>query len=230
MDEFSAAYWLEIASYVIPVIIAITFHEAAHGFVARMFGDLTAFERGRVTFNPFKHIDRFGTIVLPGLLLLAKSPILFGYAKPVPVDQRRLRNPKTDMIWVALAGPGINIVLAVVSALLLNLSYILPPDQYVFLYKNLLNSVLINCVLALFNMLPILPLDGGRVIAGLLPPELEIKYRKLERKGMVVVFLLLLIPSMMQHYGLIENTLFGYIVGMPSLWLYDSIINLCFRA
>src|SRR6202035_1921938 len=137
MTFFDASAW------VIPVIIAITFHEAAHGFAARLFGDDTAWRLGRVTFNPLKHIDPVGTILLPGLLLLMNSPFLFGYAKPVPVNFRALRNPRRDMVLVAAAGPGINIALAVVAALLYHLVGLLPENVAQWVAQNLQNALII---------------------------------------------------------------------------------------
>jgi len=170
MDGQPGAMLYTVSTWIIPAVLAITLHEAAHGYVARIFGDTTAWALGRVTLNPFKHIDPFGTIILPGLLLLARSPFLFGYAKPVPVNFSRLRNPKRDMIWVAAAGPATNILLAIASALLFHLAPYVPEPGLDWIARNLMNSVVINVVLAVFNMIPIPPLDGGRVAVGLACP------------------------------------------------------------
>src|SRR5271169_1387583 len=141
--------------WVIPVIIAVTFHEAAHGFVARLCGDDTAWRLGRVSFNPLKHIDPFGTILLPGLLLLLRSPFLFGYAKPVPVNFKALRNPRRDMVWVAVAGPGMNLALATAAALAFHLVSYLPDTVRQWVGENLKNALIINVILAVFNLLPL---------------------------------------------------------------------------
>ncbi len=145
-----------VSIWVLPVLIAITFHEAAHGWVADRLGDDTARRLGRVTFNPLKHVDRFGTIVLPGLLLLFQAPFLFGYAKPVPVNFGRLRRPKRDMIWVAAAGPGANIVLALVAGTAFHLTPYFSDSLGDWLADNLHNAIVINVLLAVFNMLPVL--------------------------------------------------------------------------
>src|SRR3954454_13942307 len=137
-----------LSVWVLPLVIAITFHEAAHGFVAHRLGDSTAWKLGRVTFNPLKHIDPFGTLILPAMLLLSHSPFLFGYAKPVPVNFRDLRNPRLDMVWVALAGPATNIVLAFVAALAFHFVGYLPPGAAQWVTDNLKNALIINVVLA----------------------------------------------------------------------------------
>ena len=156
-----AAMLYQASTWVLPVVFAVTFHEAAHGFVAYQFGDDTAQRAGRVTFNPFKHVDTFGTIILPAMLILLRSPFLFGYAKPVPVNFRRLDRPRRDMVWVALAGPGTNVLLAIVSSLLFYGVGLMPASPAEWLGENLVHSIQINAVLCVFNMLPLPPLDGG---------------------------------------------------------------------
>jgi Zn-dependent protease len=188
-----------LSVWVLPLIVAITFHEAAHGFVAHALGDNTAWERGRVTFNPLKHIDPFGTLILPAMLLLAHSPFLFGYAKPVPVNFRALRHPRIDMVWVALAGPATNIILAVAFH---GLSLV-PAGAAQWLADNLRNALVVNVVLAVFNMLPIPPLDGGRVAVGLLPGVLAGALARLEPYGMLILIaLLILLPLAGSQFGL----------------------------
>lgn len=186
----------------IPVIIAITFHEAAHGFVAWRLGDDTAYRMGRVTFNPLKHVDAFGTILLPAILLLSKSPFLFGYAKPVPVDFSRLRNPRRDMVFVAAAGPGINLVLAVVSGALLHVVDLLSGDANQILAVGLKASIYINVLLAVFNMLPLPPLDGGRVAVGLLPDGPARQLARLERWGIPILIMVVFVaPLVAAQFG-----------------------------
>jgi Zn-dependent protease len=196
-----SAYQLSV--WVLPLILAITFHEAAHGFVAHRLGDDTAFKLGRVSFNPIKHIDPFGTLLLPGMLLLSHSPFLFGYAKPVPVRFASLRNPRIGMVLVALAGPATNIILAIVAAAGFHVLPLVPADYAQWVADNLKNMLLINVVLAIFNMLPIPPLDGGRVAVGLLPRPLAIPLARLEPFGMLIlVGILILLPLAGSQFGL----------------------------
>jgi Zn-dependent protease len=188
---------------VIPLIIAITFHEAAHGYVARFFGDNTAWQFGRVTLNPFKHIDPIGTILLPALLFMTRSPFLFGYAKPVPVNFRALRNPRRDMVWVAAAGPGMNFALAILAALSFHLVNYFPSTAGRWVAENLKNALLINVFLAIFNLLPLPPLDGGRIAVGLLPDRLAIPLARLEPYGLAILIgLIFILPILGAQLGI----------------------------
>jgi len=191
-----------VSIWLLPVLIAITFHEAAHAFVARHLGDETASRLGRVSLNPFRHIDPLGTILLPGLLLLARSPFLFGYAKPVPVNFRALRNPRSGMVLVAAAGPAMNIGLAVVAALSFHLVSYLPVTIAQWVALNLKNALVINVVLAIFNLFPLPPLDGGRIAVGLLPNVVGQQLARLERYGMMILIgLLIILPVLGSQLG-----------------------------
>ena len=202
------------STWVLPVLIAITLHEAAHGFVAHWLGDDTAWRLGRVSLNPLKHIDLFGTIVMPAVLLLVRAPFLFGYAKPVPVNFGALRHPRRDMVLVAAAGPSTNIVLATVAALLLRVVSYLPPDAAVWTAQNLKNAVIINVVLAVFNMLPLPPLDGGRIAVGLLPGLLGRLLARLEPYGMLILLTLhLFLPLLSAQMGVDLNLVSRLITG-----------------
>jgi Zn-dependent protease len=194
MNPENRAY--QIAIWLVPLVIAIVFHEVAHGLVARRLGDPTAEQRGRLSFNPIKHVDPFGTVILPMILAIAHAPI-FGWAKPVPVNYRRLRNPRRDMVLVALAGPGMNLLLALVGALTLaatiSLSGGAGDGVSRFVAANALNFVLINLFLGVFNLLPIPPFDGGHVVQGLLPPPLAQRFGRIGRYSLLVLVVLLLV-------------------------------------
>ena len=213
----------QISVWLIPAILAITLHEAAHGYAAYHFGDDTAMRAGRISINPLRHIDPIGTILLPGLLLLSGSRLMFGYAKPVPVNFWRLRNPKRDMIWVAAAGPGTNLAMAFAAALLVHVVGLLPESMNEWVFDNLRNAVELNILLAVFNMIPLPPLDGGRVAVGLLPQPLSVMLARLEPYGMMIlIFVLLVLPTIA---GRNFNVL-AYIIGPPARFLYQVILTL----
>jgi Zn-dependent protease len=186
----------QIAVWLVPLIIAIVFHEVAHGLVARRLGDRTAEERGRLSLNPIRHIDPIGTLILPMTLAIAHAPI-FGWAKPVPVNYARLRNPRRDMVLVALAGPGMNLLLAIAGAAVLaatvSLSGGAEDGAARFIAVNALNFIGINVFLGVFNLLPVPPFDGGHVVEGLLPPDLARQFHKIGRFSLLVLVLLLLV-------------------------------------
>jgi Zn-dependent protease len=181
-----------LAIYALPVIFAITLHEAAHGYAARHFGDPTAWQMGRVTLNPLKHIDWVGTVAIPALLYVSQAGFLFGWAKPVPVDFGRLRHPKQDMLWVAAAGPGSNLLMALGWALMLKLAVVMPENAYSLPLAEMSRAgIEVNAVLMLLNLLPIPPLDGGRIAVSLLPSRLAWRFAQVERFGFVILLALL---------------------------------------
>lgn len=193
---------------VLPLLLAITFHEAAHAWVAYKLGDNTAKLLGRVSFNPLVHIDIFGTILLP-LMLLMSGGFLFGYAKPVPINFNRLNNPRRDMVFVALAGPAANLILVILAALLLHVVDFLPEVAGHWLLENIQYAIFINALLAVFNMLPIPPLDGGRVAVGILPDIIARPLSRLEPYGMFIIIALFLLPVLGRELGLNLNILWA---------------------
>lgn len=213
-----------ISVLALPILLAITLHEAAHGYVAWRCGDSTAYMLGRVSLNPLRHIDPFGTVILPAVLFYTTG-FIFGYAKPVPVNYRNLRNPRRDMVLVAAAGPGANLLIALSAGLLSHLVGIVPEAGKEFVILNLHFAILFNVMLALFNMLPIPPLDGGRVAVGLLPRPLAMRLAALERHGLLVLIFLLLIAPMLGNALNLDLNILGWILGPASDYL-TSIIHL----
>ncbi len=237
-----------IAAVILSAIIAITFHEASHGFVAWRLGDPTAYKQGRVTFNPIKHVDVLGTIVLP-LLMFMSAKVLFGWAKPVPVNPSQLNHPRRDMVLVAAAGPGINFLLALFSGLVLSI-YGLPaaiggvdflPKLFMlaqgelearigasldFIQKLFFWSIYINVVLAVFNLIPLPPLDGGRIAVGLLPGALAFPLARLEPYGiwilLAIIFILPLVTNQLGH----EINVFASVIHPVVMWLLEAVLSI----
>ncbi|SMH59323.1 site-2 protease family protein [Azospirillum agricola] len=213
--------WIfRVTAVALPAIIAITLHEAAHGFVAWRLGDDTAYRLGRVTFNPLRHIDPFGTVLLPALMYFTTG-FVFGWAKPVPVNFGRLHHPRRDMVWVALAGPGTNFLLAVVSAVLWGL--VDPQNGIVEAWLRAASevSILVNVILMVFNLIPLPPLDGGRVAVGVLPNALAFPLARLERFGMLILLgAFFLLPMLGREFGYDLNVM-TWVLGPP----VDAVIE-----
>ncbi len=221
-----AAIGHTLSVWLVPVLLAITLHEAAHGWAAEKLGDDTARRMGRVTANPFAHVDPFGTFLVPGLLVLLGSPFVFGWAKPVPVAFHRLRNPKRDMVLVAAAGPAVNILMAVVAAWAMHGTHLLPVRLGEWVHANCNNAVLANVFLAAFNLLPLPPLDGGRIVTGLLPLPLARRFARLERVGLVVLLLLAVVfPLLARELGFSFNPLLFVLMPLAEL-LFELVLGL----
>jgi Zn-dependent protease len=212
LDIASLGHALSV--WLLPIVLAITLHEAAHGWAADRLGDDTARRAGRVSLNPVRHVDPVGTVLLPGFLLMV-APIVFGWAKPVPVQPGRLRRPRRDMALVAAAGPALNFVLALACAWLLLVPPAIGGEAGLWLQHNLLNALLINLVLGVFNLFPIPPLDGGRIAVGLLPMALARRWAQLERYGLLILLsLLFLVPLVSRQLGMEFSPLATFVFGV----------------
>ena len=211
---YTASVW------VLPVLIGVTFHEAAHAWVAWRLGDDTAKHLNRVTFNPFKHLDLFGTIILPALMLIGSGGrMMFGFAKPVPINPANLNNPRRDMVLVAAAGPISNLGLALLAALLLHTVIIFEGDFREWVVSNLINIVWFNILLFIFNLLPIPPLDGSRIAAGILPPAIAYNLLRFERFGfLIIICIFFVIPLLIERFGF-EINIFWWLVGGPAEYI-----------
>jgi Zn-dependent protease len=213
----------QVATWLIPLIVAIVLHEISHGWVANAFGDPTARDLGRLSPNPVRHVDPIGTVALPLILAVSGAPV-FGWAKPVPVVAQRMRNPRVHMMIVALAGPGMNLALAMLAGIVLALVRPVEPPSgagELFLLMNLFNFIAINLFLAIFNLLPIPPFDGGHVVEGLLPRRLALHYSKLSRFGFpLLIFLLLILPMLVPKANIVER-----VVRPPFEWVLRLFIG-----
>ena len=211
-----------IAVNALPIIFAITLHEAAHAYAAKHFGDLTAYAQGRMSLNPVKHMDLFGTILIPLVLALLKSPFIFGYAKPVPVDFSRLRNPKRHMAWVALAGPAANLIMALIwMVVFYSLDAAAVDEEYFFLVAKA--GVFINLVLFAFNLFPLPPLDGGRIMTSILPLRYAIKFARIEPYGFFIVLGLMMLNLL--HYWMVPVIGAANIVLNVLVYPLKSLLN-----
>jgi Zn-dependent protease len=207
-----------IAIYALPLIFAITLHEAAHGYVAKHYGDLTAYAQGRVTLNPLRHIDPIGTVIVPLLLLAVSSPYLFGWAKPVPVNFGNLRHPKRDMFWVAAAGPGANLLMAFLWALVFKLGLAIPEsnlaEPMILMGKA---GIFVNAILLVLNLLPLPPLDGGRIAVSLLPHRIAYRYSQIEPYGFMILLILMFTGVLVKVIGpfiMITISIVAWFVGL----------------
>ncbi len=217
---------VSLTTWILPALLAITLHEAAHGFAADRLGDNTARMLGRVSLNPLRHVDPIGTVLLPGALMLTGAPFLFGWAKPVPVNFNRLRNPRRDMVLVAAAGPAMNLLLAVVGALLYYGLPYLPDWVADWGQRNLRNLVIFNVILAVFNLWPIPPLDGGRIAVGLLPYRLARPLARVEPFGFFIVLgLVFLLPSLFRTFGVGFDPAY-WLIAAPSQAIVRAIVTL----
>lgn len=217
----------QAVTLIIPLVIAIVFHEVSHGYVAKLLGDPTAAEQKRLSLNPLRHVDPIGTIILPGILKLAGGPV-FGWAKPVPVIKQRLRNPRVGMMVVAAAGPASNLVMGVIGAVMLGLVVrsqlgLQEPGAVTgFIIANLINFLSINVFLALFNLIPLPPFDGGHIVEGLLPRGLARSYAKLHRHAfLVMIGLLVVLPSLAPSLDIVS-----WLIVPPVQWLTGNYVSL----
>jgi len=213
----------QVATWLIPLVVAIVLHEISHGWVANAFGDPTARDLGRLSPNPIRHVDPVGTVVLPLVLAVSGAPV-FGWAKPVPVVAQRMRSPRVHMMLVALAGPGMNLLLAMLAGIVLALVRPEGPPSgpgQLFLLLNLVNFIAINLFLAVFNLLPLPPFDGGHVVEGLLPRRLARAYAKIGRFGfLLLIFLLLVLPMLAPEANVVER-----VVRPPVEWLLGIFLG-----
>ena len=223
--EGISSFLANLSFMAFPILLAITLHEASHGYVANLLGDPTAKRLGRLSLNPIVHVDLFGTVLLP-LVTYFLAGFIFGYAKPVPVDFRNLRNPKRDMIWVALAGPAANAALALGGGALALTLGVVPEFFKEWLYLNIQFMIFFNCIIGVLNLMPILPLDGGRVLAGLLPGALAREFSRLERYGIVLfVGIFFLLPMLLRNLGIGFNPS-EILIFRPACGVYAMVANL----
>lgn len=203
----------KIVIYALPILFAITVHEAAHGYAAKYFGDMTAYKAGRISLNPIRHIDLFGTILLPALTI-ALGGILFGWAKPVPVDFSKLRNPKKDMLWVAAAGPASNFVMAIFWVFVIKFAISAPESIAYPLVLMGKAGISINIVLMVLNLLPMPPLDGGRIAVSLLPAPYAIKFAQIERYGFIILIFLMFSGVLSKILDPLINAVYSFIISI----------------